>query len=111
EVALGGVHGAGAPPRREDRLKELVEGIEVRGGKAMAIACDVSDRVQVGVLRPRVEDAFGRCDVLVNNAGVPGGGPFAELTMEQIERITQTNYMGVLYCTKAFLPLMLEAGS
>jgi uncharacterized protein len=97
--------------RREERLKELVEGIERRGGKALAVACDVSDRVQVGVLRQHVEDAYGRCDVLVNNAGVPGGGPFAELTMEQIERITQTNYLGVLYCSKAFLPMMLEAGS
>jgi short-subunit dehydrogenase len=97
--------------RREDRLKELVEGIESRGGKALAVACDVSHRVQVGVMRQRVHDAFGRCDVLVNNAGVPGGGPFAKLTLEQIERITQTNYMGVLYCTKAFLPMMLEAGT
>jgi uncharacterized protein len=97
--------------RREERLKELIEGIERRGGKAMAVPCDVSDRVQVGVLRQRVEDAYGRCDVLINNAGVPGGGPFAELSMEQIERITQTNYMGVLYCAKAFLPMMLEAGS
>jgi short-subunit dehydrogenase len=97
--------------RREERLKELVEEIEQRGGTALAVVCDVSDRVQVGVMRQRVQDAFGRCDVLVNNAGVPGGGPFAKLTVEQIERITQTNYMGVLYCTKAFLPMMLEAGS
>ncbi len=99
-----------AAARREERLKELVEGIEQRGGKAVAVGCDVSDRVQVGVMRQRVHDEFGRCDVLVNNAGIPGGGPFAKLTMEQIERITQTNYMGVLYCTKAFLPMMLEAG-
>jgi short-subunit dehydrogenase len=97
--------------RREERLKELVEGIERRGGTALAVACDVSDRVQVGLLRQRVEDAYGRCDVLVNNAGIPGGGPFAELSLEQIERITQTNYMGVLYCSKAFLPMMLEEGS
>jgi uncharacterized protein len=100
-----------AAARREERLKDLIDGIEQRGGKALAVACDVSDRVQVGVLRQRVQDELGRCDVLVNNAGIPGGGPFIKLTMEQIERITQTNYMGVLYCTKAFLPMMLEAGS
>jgi len=97
--------------RREERLTDLVEAIERQGGKARAVPCDVSDRVQVGVLRQRVEDAYGRCDVLVNNAGIPGGGPFAELSMEQIERITQTNYLGVLYCAKAFLPMMLEAGT
>jgi short-subunit dehydrogenase len=48
--------------------------------------------------------------VLVNNAGVPGGGPFAELTMEQIQRIVRTNYLGVLYCTKVFLPMLITAG-
>jgi uncharacterized protein len=100
-----------AAARRAERLQDLVEGIETRGGTAMAVPCDVSDRVQVGVMRQRVADAYGRCDVLVNNAGIPGGGSFATLTMEQIERITGTNYMGLLYCTKAFLPMMLEAGS
>ena len=110
ELALGGATVV-VSARREERLKELVQDIERQGSKALAVPCDVSDRVQVGVLRQRVENEYGRCDVLVNNAGVPGGGPFAELSMEQIERITQTNYMGVLYCSKAFLPMMLEAGS
>jgi short-subunit dehydrogenase len=100
-----------AAARREGLLDELVREIEGHGGRAMAVACDVSDRVQVGVMRQRVHDAYGRCDVLVNNAGIPGGGPFAALSLEQIERIAGTNYLGVLYCTKAFLPLMLESGS
>jgi short-subunit dehydrogenase len=80
-----------------------------RGRRAEIVPCDVSDRAQVKELQRRTEESFGRCDVLVNNAGVPGGGPFAELTMEQIERIARTNYLGVLYCTKEFLPMMLAA--
>jgi short-subunit dehydrogenase len=100
-----------AAARREERLAELVREIEGHGGRAMAVACDVSDGVQVGVMRQRVHDAYGRCDVLVNNAGIPGGGPFAALSLEKIERIAGTNYLGVLYCTKAFLPMMLESGS
>ncbi len=79
------------------------------GGKALSVQCDVSDREQVEDLRRTVHEAFGRCDVLVNNAGVPGGGPFTNLTVEQIERVVRINYLGVLYCTKAFLPGMLEA--
>ncbi len=93
--------------RREDKLEELATLIQQRGRRALPVACDVSDLSQVEQLRARTEETFGRCDVLVNNAGVPGGGPFAELSMEQIQRIAGVNYLGVLYCTKVFLPMML----
>jgi short-subunit dehydrogenase len=95
--------------RREDKLEELATLIQQQGRRALPVACDVSDLSQVERLRARTEETFGRCDVLVNNAGVPGGGPFAELTMEQIQRIAGVNYLGVLYCTKVFLPMMLAA--
>jgi len=95
--------------RREDKLQEVATLVAQRGRKAASVRCDVSDLEQVRELQRKTEEAFGRCDVLVNNAGIPGGGPFAELTMEQIERIARVNYLGVLYCTKVFLPMMLEA--
>ncbi|HEY3211064.1 MAG TPA: SDR family oxidoreductase [Actinomycetota bacterium] len=96
--------------RREDMLEEVATLIARRGRQAIPIACDVSDLDQVEQLQRRTQESFGRCDVLVNNAGIPGGGPFAELSMEQIERIAGVNYIGVLYCTKLFLPMMLAAG-
>jgi len=96
--------------RRQDKLEEVAAQIAQRGRRALAVPCDVSDLAQVQELHRRTERAFGRCDVLVNNAGIPGGGPFAELSMEQIERIARVNYLGVLYCTKVFLPMMLAAG-
>jgi short-subunit dehydrogenase len=95
--------------RRETLLRELAGELAEGGGKALSVACDVTSWVQVDGLRSRVEEAFGRCDVLVNNAGVPGGGRFADLSLEQIERVIRTNYLGVVYCTKALLPMMLEA--
>ena len=98
-----------AAARRQDKLDELATLIAQRGRRALPVACDVSDLGQVEGLQARAQEAFGRCDVLVNNAGVPGGGPFAELTMEQIQRIAGVNYLGVLYCTKVFLPMMLAA--
>jgi uncharacterized protein len=96
--------------RREERLLALAAEIERRGGSATVVACDVRDRGQVEALATRVREIHGRCDILVNNAGVPGGGPFPDLSWNKIEEITHTNFMGVLYCTKSFLPMMLEAG-
>ncbi len=95
--------------RRKDRLEQLAGAIESSGGQALPVECDVSQLDQVENLRNTVREAFGRCHVLVNNAGVPGGGPFTKLSVEQIERVVRINYLGVLYCTKAFLPGMLEA--
>ena len=96
--------------RRIGMLEEVSSLIAGRGQRALPVACDVSDLPQVEDLQRRTQEALGRCDVLVNNAGIPGGGPFVELSMEQIERIAKVNYLGVLYCTKVFLPMMLSAG-
>jgi short-subunit dehydrogenase len=48
--------------------------------------------------------------VLVNNAGVPGGGPFADAAPERIDLVVRTNLLAVLSATRAFLPGMLDAG-
>lgn len=96
--------------RRESLLEEVATHVRQRGRRALPVTCDVSDLAQVAELQHRAEETFGRCDVLVNNAGIPGGGPFAQLSIEQIQRIAGVNYLGVLYCTKLFLPMMIAAG-
>jgi short-subunit dehydrogenase len=93
--------------RRERLLEDVAAEIRAHGRQALVVPCDVSRWDEVDALRSRTADAFGRCDVLVNNAGIPGGGPFVELSVEQIQRIAGVNYLGVLYATKAFLPMML----
>ncbi len=100
-----------ASARREERLATLVSAITQRGGTALAVACDVTDRSSVEALHVRVMDAYGRCDVLVNNAGIPGGGDFVALPIERIEDVIRTNLMGVVYATKSFLPGMLGRGT
>jgi hypothetical protein len=97
--------------RRVDRLDALATRIEARGGQALPVRCDVTIPGDRRDLADAVQHTFGRCDVLVNNAGIPGGGPFRSLTAEQIDRVVEVNLLGVVQTTKAFLPMMLEQRS
>lgn len=75
------------------------------------IQCDVSVREQVEELRRRAEAAVGHLDVLVNNAGRGAYGSFQDVSLDDHEAVVNTNLMGVVYCTHAFLPGMLARGS
>jgi short-subunit dehydrogenase len=97
--------------RREEVLQELATAMAARGWTAVAVPCDVSKRADLERLHTRVREEFGRLDVLVNNAGIPGGGPFLALSLKRIEEITRVDYLSVLLATKILLPLMLERGA
>ena len=97
--------------RRKDKLEDLARRIEQAGGRAIAWTCDVTDLVQVEKLPGLVRELTGRpVDVLVNNAGVPGGGPFVELGHDQIDAVVRVNLLAVLHVTRVFLPGMLDRG-
>ena len=94
--------------RREDLLEALGTEIRDRGATASWMRTDVRSEEDVRALRDHVLKEHGRCDVLVNNAGVPGGGSFADLSIERMRVVTETNYVAVLVCTKVFLDPLLE---
>jgi NADP-dependent 3-hydroxy acid dehydrogenase YdfG len=97
--------------RREDRLEELAREISDQGGKALAVATDVTREDEARALIERAHSELGRLDVLVNNAGVMLLGPIADAPTEEWRRMIHANVFGVLYCTHAALPLMREQGS
>lgn len=97
--------------RRIDRLEALAAQIGDSGGTALPIGLDVALWDSIHALRDAVAERLGRCDVLVNNAGIPGGGRFENLSEQQMDRVMTVNALGVMRCTKAFLPMMLERGS
>jgi uncharacterized protein len=72
--------------------------------------CDVSDRDQVETVARWVAETHPAVHLLVNNAGVSERRPFLELPPERIEEVIKINYLGSVWCTRAFLPL-LEAGA
>jgi NADP-dependent 3-hydroxy acid dehydrogenase YdfG len=94
--------------RREDALEARVEAIHATGGRALAIPTDVTDREQVAHLVERTTAAFGRVDVLVNNAGVLWSRPLATTPPADIARVVQVNLLGAMLLTGAVLPGMLE---
>jgi NAD(P)-dependent dehydrogenase (short-subunit alcohol dehydrogenase family) len=85
--------------RRADRLEELAAEI---GGEAEP--CDVSDRVAVEAVAARVLERHPRIGVLVNNAGIPGRTSFLDGDPEIVERLIRINYLGSVWCLRAFLP-------
>lgn len=96
--------------RRFERLEALAERIAATGGVALPVRCDVTEPEQLAELRDRVADAFGGCDVLVNNAGIRGGGRFEAADAAYLDHVIDVNLRGVVLGTKLFLPMMLEGG-
>jgi NAD(P)-dependent dehydrogenase (short-subunit alcohol dehydrogenase family) len=66
--------------------------------------CDVADRATMEAVAARVLERHPRIDLLANNAGIPAGGNFLTADPERIEAVIDTNYLGSVWCVRAFLP-------
>jgi len=81
----------------------VVDEISKRGGKAIAIQGSVSNKSEVERLFAEAEKAFGRIDLLVNNAGVYEFMPLEEISEKQFHRMFDTNVLGILLVTQEAL--------
>ncbi len=94
----------------KDGADQVVDEIVRAGGKAVAIGGSVAIESDVVRLFDEVRKAYGRVDVLVNNAGVYGQAPIEELSVAEFNRQFQTNVLGLLMVIKTALPLFPAAG-
>jgi NADP-dependent 3-hydroxy acid dehydrogenase YdfG len=108
-LAEEGAHVAIAA-RRGDRLNELAQQIEAKGGKALPVVTDLTDEAQVNALIQKTNAVLGRIDILVNNAGVGGLGTIEDGNPEDWRRQFDLNVLGLLYATHAVLPIFKAQG-
>ncbi|RWQ31303.1 MAG: SDR family oxidoreductase [Mesorhizobium sp.] len=97
--------------RRTDRLDALAEEIRAKGGEAMTRRLDVTDRTDVAAFADAARRAWGRVDVIVNNAGVMPLSLMASMKVDEWDRMVDVNIKGVLYSIAAVLPEMTARGS
>ena len=97
--------------RRVDRLEELAKEIDGAGGRALVVEADVTDEAQARDAVARTVDELGRLDTLVNNAGVMLLGPIVDADLSEWQRMVGINLVGLLYCTHAALPHLLDAAA
>lgn len=93
--------------RKIESLQSVCQEIEAAGGKALAVATDVSDSVSVNALFETIKHHFGRLDVLFNNAGRNAGStPLDEYDDALWDSVVATNLTGVFLCTRGAFRLM-----
>ncbi|ACF13249.1 short-chain dehydrogenase/reductase SDR [Chloroherpeton thalassium ATCC 35110] len=97
--------------RRAERIEKLAEEIQEKGGQALAVTTDVTDASQVQKLVDAAVEAFGRIDVMINNAGLMQQSPLEINKMDEWDNMIDVNIKGVLYGIAAVLPQMKKQKS
>ncbi|HBB54845.1 MAG TPA: 3-oxoacyl-ACP reductase [Hyphomonadaceae bacterium] len=103
----GAVDGSGGS---SEAAKKVVAEIETLGGKAIANGASVTDDAGVAGMVRQAIDAFGRIDVLINNAGVLRDKSFSKMELPDFDFVLDVHLMGSVKCTKAVWQIMRDQG-
>ena len=98
--------------RSRDAAEETAAACQAHGAKTIVIGCDVADDVQVKAMVAETGTAFGRLDVLCNNAGITSSAPFKDLDaidLDEWDRVLAVNVRGIVQVTRACVPLLRTA--
>jgi NAD(P)-dependent dehydrogenase (short-subunit alcohol dehydrogenase family) len=105
---LGGqLDGSGSS---QEPAETVVKEIDAEGGKAVACYGSVAEEAGAASIVQTALDAFGRLDVLVNNAGIADPDWFEDLSLERFRRMVEVHYLGTVNVTKAAYPHLISGG-
>jgi len=96
--------------RRADQLAAVAEGITGAGGTALAVTCDVTDESEVIRLFAAVDEAYGRIDVLVNNAGITTKIQTEDIPLDVWRKVLDVNITGAFLCAREAIKSMKRTG-
>ncbi len=94
--------------RREKQGQAVAASIREKGGQAMFVRCDISQKDQIEAMVKVVLEKYGRIDVLVNNAGVNFVKAFEDMTVEDWDRVISVDLRGTFLCTRMCIDQFLK---
>lgn len=97
--------------RKKEKLLKLEKELAKFNTVTLVCQCNVADESQVKKMSEKVLEKFKKIDILVNNAGFAIYGTVLDLSIEDIDAQMATNYFGMVYCIKYFLPTMVKQKS
>src|SRR5208283_1695436 len=93
--------------RKKERCQQAAEEMEELGVQTLALACDVKDPASIRAVADAAVKHFGRIDILVNNAGTSWGAPVEAMTLEQWNKVIETNLTGTFLFSQAVGKVMI----
>ena len=96
--------------RNKGTLEEVKEGIVARGGKALALSCDVTEPDDVENVVSEAEERFGAVDILINNSGATWGAPVEEMPLDKFDQVMWVNVRGTFLMSQTVGQRMIGRG-
>jgi NAD(P)-dependent dehydrogenase (short-subunit alcohol dehydrogenase family) len=97
--------------RKKERCEQSAEELKQLGVKTLALACDVKNPASVQAVAEDTVKQFGRIDILINNAGTSWGAPVEAMTIEQWNKVIETNLTGTFLFSQAVGKVMIAQRS
>ena len=95
--------------RNQDALKDVVNEIEAQGGKALACLADVGDPAAVAEMVEKARARFGSVDIVVSNVAIRAHQPFVDITLDDWQRVINSNLNSAFYLARETVPAMKKA--